>query len=385
MQALTEELYTYRKVLFPATGVIRFCIHAVFWSSFIALHLLFFVPKHAERLKDPVVVWTYILYYGRYIPVFYLMVYFFRFLRNRVPGVMRLICLAFFVVLSYHALTTVLFYYYQARFGLYSLPEGFQMLAPFYLDPLGSQQGKGLGVIIYDISELQLFILPVCIKTLKYSLRLVMDESGRQQQKLRDELKYLRFQLTPHFILGVLTAASTEIQRSPRKLAASYLLQAAEMIRFSIYDIEEEFVSLTKELQYVQQYLRLESARTTQRSEIFFTKKGLEQPYHIVPTLLLVTLVENAFKHGVHATHERSEVTIKSEVIGDWLIFEVSNTKPRTQADEKKRAASQGGIGLSNLKKTLALKFSQDHQLEIIETASQFSVHLRIPLRPEPV
>lgn len=380
MQALTEELYTYRQILFPATRIIRIFIHVIFWCIFLGLHLLFFVPRHPERLQDPVVVMTYILYYGRYIPLFYLMVYFFRYLRDRVRGIIRLVLLAVFVLVCYHLITTVLFYYYQARFGLSALPDGFQMLAPFYLDPFASTQGKGLGVLIYDLAELQLFLFPVCVKTLKYSLRLVMDESGRQQQKLRDELKYLRFQLTPHFILGVITAASTELARSPKKLAASYLLQAADMIRFSIYDIEQEFVPLEKELRYVQQYLKLEAARTAQRSEIFFVKKGALSPQHQVPTLLLVTLVENAFKHGVHATHEPSQVRISSEVnSSEWLVFEVVNSKSR-KAPAKKPKQDRSGIGLANIQKTLSLKFRANHRLEIKETGSEFSVLLAIPL-----
>lgn len=379
MQALTEELHTYRKVLFPSTSVTRFGIHFFFWCMFIGLHLLFFVPRHPERLKDPVVLWTYVLYYGRYIPVFYLMVIFFRYLRNRINGVVRLVYLAVFVLVCYQLITTLLFYYYQVRFGFERLPQGFQMLAPFYLKPFDSHQGRGLGVLIYDLAELQLFILPVCVKTLKYSLRLVMDESGRQQQKLRDELKYLRFQLTPHFILGMLTAASTEIQRSPKKLAVSYLLLTADMISFCIDDIEKEFVPLEKELRYIEQYLKLETARTAHRSEIVFVKNGAPDYRHQVPTLLLVTLVENAFKHGVHATAEPSHVRIHCQVNSDRLLFEVVNSKPK-KADAKKQ--KRGGIGLANVKKTLALKFRAKHKLQITETDLEFSVLLTMPLLP---
>lgn len=380
MQALTEELYTYRNILFPRTPLRRVGIHIAFWYFFIGYHLLFFIPSHLERLTNERVLSAYILYYGRYIPVYYLMVFFFRFLRSRVRGISRLLFLALFVITVYHIITFCLFNYYESQTGIEHLPDGFQLLGRYYLDPFAAPQGKGTGVMIYDLSELQLFILPVCIKTLKYSIMLIMGEADRQQGKLRAELKYLRFQLTPHFILNVLNAAYTEISRSPRKLAASYLLQVADMIRFAIYDAEQEFIPLEKELNYLEQYLRLEGARTVHRSEIFFTKMGEIHTNHQVPTLLLITLVENAFKHGVHITTKPCEIIIQSEVTGDRLHFEVVNSKPELTEAAQPTSENRGGIGLDNIKKTLSLKFGASHQFTIKETALEFSVVLELPL-----
>jgi LytS/YehU family sensor histidine kinase len=257
------------------------------------------------------------------------------------------------------------------------LPDGFHKMGRLYLEPFGSKQGREWSVFVYDISELQLLILPFSVKMLKHSINLVSEQFGLQQQKLQSELKYMRSQLTPHFIFNILNAVSVEIKYSPKK-AADVLFKAADMIRFSIYDIEKEFISLEKELHYVEQYIELECMRTSQRSEICFVKNGQVLATHQVPTLFLVTLVENAFKHSVHATHERSQVSITSRIKGGWLIFEVTNSKPLLITEKK--SEEQKGIGLSNLKRTLALKFGKDHLLDIAESDKSFSVLLKLPL-----
>ncbi|OJV21697.1 MAG: hypothetical protein BGO21_00195 [Dyadobacter sp. 50-39] len=377
MQTFTEELYTFRKILFPATTGQRVLVHMTFWSFFVGFHLLIFLPAHDEKLKNPAVLWAYILYYGRCIPVYYLMVLFFRFLRKRIKSPWRVLLLVIFGLVLYHLVTVVLYQYYQHYVGMERLPDGFHKMGRLYLEPFGSRQGRDWTVFIYDISELQLLILPFSVKMMKHSIHLVSEQFVLQQQRLQSELKYMRSQLTPHFIFNILNAVSVEIKYSPKK-AADVLFKAADMIRFSIYDIEKEFISLEKELHYVEQYVELESMRTSQRSEICFIKKGQISATHQVPTLFLVTLVENAFKHSVHATHERSQISIITQIKGRWLIFEVTNSKP-SQVTEKK-SEEQKGIGLSNLRKTLALKFGKDQLLDITESDKSFSVLLRLPL-----
>jgi LytS/YehU family sensor histidine kinase len=287
-------------------------------------------------------------------------------------------CLLYLASSLYHVVTVILYQYYQHEVGMEKLPDGFHKMGRLYLEPFRTRRGRDWSVFAYDISELQLLILPFSVKMMKHSIHLVSEQFGYcSSRELQSELKYMRSQLTPHFIFNILNAVSVEIKYSPKK-AADVLFKAADMIRFSIYDIEKEFISLEKELHYVEQYVELESMRTSQRSEICFVKKGQISITHQVPTLFLVTLVENAFKHSVHATHERSQISIMSQIKGGWLIFEVTNSKPSLMTEKK--SEEQKGIGLTNLKKTLALKFGKDHLLDIAESDKSFSVLLRLPL-----
>lgn len=380
MQTLTEELYTYRKLLFPLTESRRVLIHCIFWLLFIIFHLLVFLPAHQERLVSQHVLYSYVLYYGRYIPVYYLTIYFFRFLRSRVRGPLRLILLAGFVLTVFHIATMGLFQFYDRYVGLANLPGGFQKIGRLYLLSFEGYRSGDWMLFIYDVSDLQLLILPLSIKMIKYSIGLVSQEFGRREQKLRSELKYMRSQLTPHFIFNILNAVSVEIRRSP-KTAVGILYKAADMIRFSIYDIEMEFISLKKELHYVAQYVELESMRTSHRSEICFLMRGQASDHHCVPTLFLVTLVENAFKHSVHATAAPSQISILGGIDEDWLTFEVTNTKPGQGAAESKGKTNEG-IGLANIKKTLALKFGKNYRLDITQDTQLFTVLLKLPLLP---
>lgn len=380
MQTLTEELYTYRKVLFPSTQPRRVLIHCIFWLSFIAFHLLVFLPAHQERLVNRTVLFSYMLYYGRYIPVYYLTICFFRFLKSRVRGPLRLILLTGFVLIVFHIITMGLFQFYDRYVGLVNLPDGFQKIGELYLLSLEGFRSGDWMLFIYDVSDLQLLILPLSIKMIKYSIGLVSQEYTRREQKLRSELKYMRSQLTPHFIFNILNAVSVEIRRSPKE-AINILYKAADMIRFSIYDIEKEFISLEKELHYVEQYVELESMRTSHRSQICFLTRGEISDRYYVPTLFLVTLVENAFKHSVHATSAPSQISILGEIDEDWLTFEVTNTKPNKDPAESVDETNEG-IGLANIKKTLALKFGNNYRLDITQDTELFTVLLKLPLLP---
>lgn len=375
MYPYSEEFYTYRHILFPQTPKARTLIHTCFWIIFISFHLLYFVPSHDYVLINPTLLGAYILYYGRYIPLYYLMIGFFRKIRAVTKGVKRDILLVLYVVTSHHLITTALFVYLKYFIGIQNLTDSFQLHAGFYLDPLSRKHSYGLGVLIYDITELQLFILPACVKVLKYSVGLL----HRRAEKLESELKFLRAQLPPHFIFNLLHGLTVEIKRSPAQ-ATKKLIQVADMIRFSLYQIDQEYIELQKELAHIEHLVNFEQDSSHLRAELCFNVEGDPVlPTHKIPPLSLLTLVENAFKHGVHATAEQSYVAIFANVCDTWLTFEITNSKP-SKKPVKKSEHQTGGIGLSNVRRTLQLRYGKNHKLEIIETNQTFSVTLKIPL-----
>ncbi len=374
MRTLTENLYGFRKLLFPDNLRTRIGVHALFWTGFILYHLLYFVPAFKERLADAAVCWAYVIYYGRYIPLFYLLARCYPVIRERFKGVGLLLVLFAASLLLTHVTTYLLYRFYQAFIGLENLPVNFTVIGQLYLKPLAARHGTDWLVFVYDLLDLQLLAFPVGIRMMKYGITWEMEDIRRQKRKAQAELQVLRSQLSPHFVLNILNSAAAELGHFSRK-GAGYLAQAANLIRFSLYETGSEFIALAKELDYIQQYVELEAMRTKQRAEITCFSSGDLRPEHCVPALMLITLVENAFKHSVHTTHERSFITIHSQVEADRLRLSIANSIPPAPGPE-----TPGGIGLANLRRTLELKYPHDHLLDISKTQEVFSIRLELPL-----
>jgi len=377
MLALTEELKTYQKVLFPQTPQQRLLIHVVFWASFVAFHLMLFLAGFDERLSDPVALPAYVIYYIRFSLLYYVTVGLFRGLRQHVDGFWRLILLSLGVLTAAHLANVLLYPLYEYLFGLERLTKGFQTGGYFFLNPLSNENGKVWRSLIIDLSELQLLALPLGIKMMKYSTHLVMKESVRENQKLQQELIALRTLLTPHLIFNLLNGASKELSKFPSK-ASRYLNHMAEMIRFAIYDISADVVDLSKELDFVSQFVELFCMQTAHKSEIVFVNECPQADRFQIPTLVLVTLVENAFKHGVRATHGKSYVFIECTLQEGFLVCTIVNSK--AAADSFLDQNPSKGIGLDTIRQTLQLRFKGRYIFDIKDSENEFSVFLKIPL-----
>nr|WP_295924378.1 histidine kinase [uncultured Dyadobacter sp.] len=379
MRILTENLYSYRKLLFPDNQAKRVLIHMLFWGFFILYHLLFFIPAFSDRLKDSELIWVNVLYYGRYIPIFYLMQMSYRISKKVLKGAVLFLVLFLSAFLAEHMVTLSLYQYFQAAIGLEHLPGNFPVLGKLYLIPISLKNGKDWLVFTYDLLEMQLLILPIGIKMIKYGVSQDIEEIIRQKNQVQSELNTLRGQLAPHFTFNLLNSVHSEI-RSVSKASANYIAQAAELIRFSLYEACQDFIPLDSELYYIEQYVELESLRTSQRAEINFTKKGSVNTHYQVPALMLITLVENAFKHSVHATTQRSCVEITSDVCEERLHFQVTNSIPIDKPPKSNVHKKQGGLGLMNLKRALQLYFPATHELIIEQSSTLFSIKLQVPL-----
>ncbi|ODS85142.1 MAG: hypothetical protein ABS46_02220, partial [Cytophagaceae bacterium SCN 52-12] len=360
MNKLRKNLNTFRWLLFPESPRHKLLVHILFWAFFVASHLLFFVPTFSRQLAAGQDVWAFIAYYMRYIPLYYFLIYVYKRLSGLIggPGIWAIIVII--AMLSMHAITMLLYYGYDLVWGLKNLPPIFQNIGDKYLKTWAEKQRNGWSVFIYDAIDLQLLVLPVSIKVIKYGFAQGIEELRWQEEKASTELRALRSRLTPHFIFNVLNSTAAEL--GPFPLASSYLHQAADLIRFTLYDADQDFIALEREYHYVRQYVELETMRTELRSEISFGSLPAQtKPTHSVPTLMLLTLVENAFKHSVHATYFHSFVYIDFQVSGDRLLFTVRNSVPKAGLPLQ----GDSGIGLRTIRRTLELKYPGEHSLDI--------------------
>jgi hypothetical protein len=199
-----------------------------------------------------------------------------------------------------------------------------------------------------------------------------MQNAQLQQQNMQLELNYLKSQVNPHFLFNILNSiyALTE-EENPR--AALLVQQLSGLMRYALYETVEPFVPLRKELQFIRDYVSLEQTRAAKRLDLSLELPDAANENLQIAPFILITFVENAFKHGVESTSKKSWMRVIVRVEKETLQLEVANSKPIT------KIVKPGGLGLENVRKRLALLYPA-HTLSITDEPSEFIVQLTLPL-----
>jgi two-component system LytT family sensor kinase len=195
-------------------------------------------------------------------------------------------------------------------------------------------------------------------------------------EQLSINLKFLRSQISPHFIFNVLTNLVSLARKKSEQLEPA-LIKLSELMRYMLYESDEKKVALSKEVEYLKNYINLQELRFSDDVAI---KKNIsvaenERGYSIEP-MLLIPFVENAFKHGMGVNEPLIEINLSIE--NGSLEFEVKN-KYDNNAQESKDESS--GIGLENVQSRLLLLYPRKHKLTIQKENSLFHVHLTLQLK----
>jgi hypothetical protein len=140
-----------------------------------------------------------------------------------------------------------------------------------------------------------------------------------------------------------------------------------------IYDSNHEKVLLNKEIEYIENYISLEKLRLNNEIPINFQVEGNMNQTKIVP-LILITFLENAFKHGVSNNSTDAYISLKLLVQNNALVFTVENSKLAAKNHEK------SGIGLQNVKRRLALSYPEKHQLEVADLENDYNIRLTLDI-----
>ncbi|WP_171036631.1 sensor histidine kinase [Dyadobacter sediminis] len=367
------------RLLFPPTQGLRAFYHICFWVLFILLHYAYALPTLAQKAADPSVTLAGFAYFAKTIPEYYICIGIYNVLRKYIHGFFLFFILLLSVILLNHLVSILLFLWVDYAFGLEKMPERFRMFAQMYLSPFNFQDINSWLVFTVDLSEAQFFILPVALKIVKYAAEENIIRQKVQNAALSMELKVLKSQINPHFVFNVLNAAYAKILPISED-AAEYLEKASEILRFSLYETTDEFIQLDKEISYLNRYVELETIRSQKRCKASIQQHGEICEQHSIPTLLLITLVENAFKHGVHATRHNSYVDIRIYILPDSLEFIIVNSKPQQPVMRSKKNDRSGGIGLVNLAKRMEIYYPGNHKFEKIDADGEFRVTLKLPL-----
>jgi len=197
------------------------------------------------------------------------------------------------------------------------------------------------------------------------------------EQKLRiekqaAELSYLRSQTNPHFLFNTLNNIYS-LARDKSDLAPESILRLSKILRFMLYETSGAYIAIEQELKIITDYIELEKLRYDESLHINFNH-DIEDMKQALPPLLLIPLVENAFKHGVSETRGQPFIDIHLSVKQRQLAFVVKNS---TEASGEKGVKEN--IGLSNLRRQLELLFT-DYSLSVQQGESEFTAGLKINL-----
>ena len=192
-------------------------------------------------------------------------------------------------------------------------------------------------------------------------------------EKQAAELNYLRAQTNPHFLFNTLNNIYS-LSRDKSDLAPESILRLSKILRYMLYETSGASISIEQEIKIAGDYIALEKLRYDDSLRVNFTH-DIEDKQQTLPPLLLIPLVENAFKHGVSETRSQPFVDIQLSVSRKQLVFIVKNSTGESAADNPIKE----NIGLSNLRRQLELLYT-DYNLSVVWNNAVFTASLHINL-----
>lgn len=269
------------------------------------------------------------------------------------------------------------FYFFASLFlAVFFFGSLLYMVCAFFVVPtiLGEVELYTVDKFVYK--GLELLYIASLVLGIKFFQNYLNEQQQNQklaQQKIEAELKYLKNQIQPHFLFNTLNNIYGMILSNDPK-AANYMVQLSEILSYMLYECNVEEMPLLKEVEILENFIALERLRY-HRKLVFKYNKNISSPSLKIAPLLLIPIVENAFKHGPAKEEGESSIFVQLETQGNILYFSVENTY------NKKRDLQniQSGIGLENIKKRLKFQYPDLHTLKI-DQSKTFKVSLIIEL-----
>lgn len=242
----------------------------------------------------------------------------------------------------------------KAIWGFGNYTDGYERKAYFFDNLYYAFVFTSFGVIVFF---------------LRYSRYQEQQRLDYEIENQKTQLSLLRSQLNPHFLFNALNNIYALVYEN-NGASLEAIEKLSSLLRYSLYE-KSEVVSLEKEWHFIENYIELESLRLPFTPAILLDVPPCLPPIEI-PPFSLITFVENAFKHG---ELQDPENPVRIQIIHNYseFIFNIDNKIAHKEKDD------QGGIGLENLKKRLAIFYQQKHQLVIKKKKDQFSVTFKIP------
>jgi LytS/YehU family sensor histidine kinase len=272
-----------------------------------------------------------------------------------------LLTLFIFLIAFFNYFTFVLAFYVDTQVGFFKTMPGMDFIIP-----------RWSRATLFNYPTIIGFALAIKLLKNWYIKQEEADQVARE--KINAELQLLKAQVHPHFLFNTLNNIySFIINDSPA--APEILKKLSALLHYLIYECDKPMVKLEDELKMIKGYIDLEKIRYGDNFNMSLQIQGTPGNKMIHP-LFLIPFLENSFKHGTSQMLTHPWINLEIFVEKDLLHFNLSNSKPAL-LDETTLAR---GLGLSNVKKRLAILYPGMHSLNIAESIMSFNVELKIPL-----
>ena len=253
-----------------------------------------------------------------------------------------------------------------------------QQQAPRHKRHFSPQHRDGSPPIMYGQHDIVGLIILLLMFGANLGIKVYFKSRGDQKklialekENLEQQLEYLKYQINPHFFMNTLNNIHALVDIDPEK-AKDTILELSKMMRFVLYEGNKQGVALSREFDFIRNYITLMRLRYTDKVSITVDLPP-DVPDRQIPPLMLITFIENAFKHGISYQHA-SFIDIKVGIEHERLRFLCRNSKADKPNPEK------GGVGLQNVKQRLNLLYDKNFTLNIQDNPDTYQVELSIPI-----
>ncbi|GAT62713.1 sensor histidine kinase [Paludibacter jiangxiensis] len=321
---------------------INVLIHICFWIGFIAIPAILPKPQHRP-----------------FHPPFH-------------PGLhpdIQIIAIAIGLQIGYFYLNYFVFFnlFKTRRYYLFFIVN-LAILSVIFVIRCVYNRFDGLNMMIFR--ELSPYIFFFLAGT---SLRIIRDQFRLQSELLENEVTFLRNQINPHFLFNVLNMVNSFARTRP-ELIEPTVEKLSNLMRYMLYNTDKQ-TSLMDEVEHLNNYIELQRTRYNDSVKISYHTEG-EIPDKTIEPMLLIPIVENAFKHGT-ALIDSPEIHIKLTSSDKTLSLEVSN---RYKNDLQENLSPYSGIGLQNIIRRLELLYPDSHVLNHFSENGWYKIQLTIAL-----
>lgn len=255
--------------------------------------------------------------------------------------------------------------------------------ASAYLSGQTIAQAYGKGACFFGFFGNSALPSTIASSTLAMSIKLTKNwiETKRRQQllekeNLESELKFLRHQFNPHFLFNTINSIFFLIHKNPNMASAS-LAKFSELLRYQLYECNDVQIPLNREIAYLENFIELEKLRQNNNMEVTVQLQQQQSHSLSIAPFILMTFVENAFKHVSTDTHTSNWIKIHLKVDDTQLDFCISNS---TSGYKPNDVVHYGGIGLKNVQRRLDLMYPGKYELNIQSHENSFAVQFRLQL-----
>ncbi len=240
----------------------------------------------------------------------------------------------------------------------------------YYKDKL-EQRTYGVDEVYFNVFR-SLFILNLTFLVIDWIVGKWKEIAALKNDKINADLLHLKNQVSPHFFFNTLNTLYGLIKKDQER-AQEFVIKLSDLMRYSIYGSDHGKVPISKEIEYLENFLELNRMRYHKDIQIGFQKE-VDNPDIEIHPLLFIILVENAFKHGVEKLVDKSYVHISIEAKERELVFRVENNY------EEEYSTQESGVGLANLSKRLNILYPARHELKVEKRNNVFNTHLKLKL-----